>query len=138
MFNEFGYRFSKHINIDNNNEIIWNDEQLQQACLNFAMALDDIYNNNISSINTLNPYQFTNILWKEIYQSSRNIDFESLFLFSKYIYNEILNLDDINHFHFLNGWWSFNKIPNNNDKIYISKLINESNTIQNILKNYNY
>jgi len=112
MFNEFGVRFEKHISGSRER---W-ESDCQHACLYLAVALDQVWdnyqlNNRQTQLYHYNPYIFAKVIWSEIYLLNENISLDVLYLWSKYIFDEIMALRKVNDFEFLNGYWRFGELP---------------------------
>eukprot|EP01084_Bolivina_argentea_P078647 142725_1 len=128
MFNEFGVRFEKHIS---GSRIRW-ESDCQHACLYLAVALDEVWDNYTrTSLHQYNPYIFAKVIWTEIYLLNENVSLDVLYLWSKYIFDEMNNLRSVNDFDFLNGWWTFGELPT------IENRKQTENDIKQFMKMYN-
>ena len=112
MFNEFGVRFEKHIS---GSRIRW-ESDCQHACLYLATALDEVWDNYQINGNHYNPYIFAKVIWSEIYLLNENVSLDVLYLWSKYIYDQMMAIKKVSDFDFLNGWWKFGEIPTMEDR----------------------
>lgn len=110
MFNEFGVRFEKYISGSRQR---WECD-CQHACLYLANALDQVWDDTNNNNN--NPYIFAQVIWTEIYLFNENISYDVLYLWSKYIFDQIIRLKQINDFDFLNGYWKFGDLPTIKDR----------------------
>ena len=95
MFNELGFRFSDAISGSLSH---W-ELQCQQLCLHLSFLLDQA----AAVADRDDPDHFVDALS----QTELNVDQESLRRLSDYIHRQMLELDRVDDFHFLNGWWSF-------------------------------
>eukprot|EP01083_Nonionella_stella_P022530 62327_1 len=121
MFNELGVRFEKHIS---GSEIRW-ESDCQHACLYLAAALDEVWDNYQLNSNHYNPYIFAKVIWSEIYLLNQNVSLDVLYLWSKYIFDEMNELRKVSDFNFLNGWWKFGELPSIQDREMTAKEIIE-------------
>ena len=116
MFNEFGVRFEKHIS---GSRARW-ESDCQHACLYLAVALDEVWDNylinNQNQNQNQNPFIFAKVIWTEIYLLNENISKDVLYLWSKYIFNQIMALRKVSDFEFLNGYWKFGELPTIKDR----------------------
>ena len=92
----------------------------QQACIHFAISLDnafDDYNNGDNE-------SFGKVIWNELYLSNNDIEHDLLYLWSQYILINIKHLKfNVDDNCFYNGWWKFQNIPTNNDRQNIRNII---------------
>eukprot|EP00485_Elphidium_margaritaceum_P017122 CAMPEP_0202732992 /NCGR_PEP_ID=MMETSP1385-20130828/187940_1 /ASSEMBLY_ACC=CAM_ASM_000861 /TAXON_ID=933848 /ORGANISM="Elphidium margaritaceum" /LENGTH=325 /DNA_ID=CAMNT_0049399315 /DNA_START=164 /DNA_END=1138 /DNA_ORIENTATION=+ len=117
MFNEFGVRFEKHISGSRHQ---W-ELDCQHACLYLAVALDEVWDSfqmdrHRHNIPHYNPYIFAKVIWSEIYLLNENISLDVLYLWSQYIFDEMIALRKVNDFEFLNGYWKFGALPTLHDR----------------------
>ncbi|ETO14080.1 hypothetical protein RFI_23288, partial [Reticulomyxa filosa] len=95
------------------------ENNCQIQCLNFACALDDaiaIPSDSLKNESWNGEAQkaaLMEVIWREIYMRNSGTDEHLLHLWVQYIANEINRLKRVSDLNFINGWWTFGKIPTN-------------------------